>query len=269
MARGSSGGGGGGGGGFESYEMLQSGGQVDNSGKYTVSRKYYVTKETDLITTPANISVAGKIMLPSALSYQKIGPSIWEKTIEFSAPLKSTDTGVVKNLSGGAGGAANQEGRLQMETSATLLEISQHPEKQDLKERWNGEIVNGKLVFGETYTEQGTGTSGGKPKPNPMFGVTHFYSPEATIRHSYSTDVLSAQIWKGVFCIVDTDKVPGQFPAFPDYTNKKGVVLKHHWQILMPQISIVGGRYEITNTYKLLPLMTDDAAAALNKRALS
>ena len=91
MARGS-GGGTGGATNFTSVEMLQSGGQVDNSGRYTVNRKYHVSSEADLITTPGNISVGGKSMIPSALSYQKVSGGVWEKMIEFSAPVKAADT---------------------------------------------------------------------------------------------------------------------------------------------------------------------------------
>jgi hypothetical protein len=262
MARGSSGGDAGGGSGFQSYEMLQSGGQVDNSGKYTVNRKYYVTQESDLVTTPQSIQVGGKNMQPSALSYQKIGPSVWEKTIEFTAPLTSTETGVVRKLSASAGG---EEGRLQMEVSARFEDISQHPEIEFLKEKYNGKVVNGKVTFEETYTEQGTGTSGGTPKKNPFFGVRYFYTPSATVRHTYTVDEMPPDIWAGVFCIVETNKLPGGFPPFPEYTNKKGVTMKHHWQIQMPQIALVGGRIEITNTYTLLPLMTPEAAQDYNK----
>jgi hypothetical protein len=267
MARGSSGGasGGSGGGISSGTEMLQSAGQIDNSGKYTVSRKYYVTNENELITTPANISVGGKTMLPSSLSYQKIAGGVWEKTIEYTAPLQSTDTGVVRKLS--SSGNAQQEGRLEMDVSADRGEIEKHPEKDFLMKNYNGRIENNKLVFPETYTEQGTGTSGGTPKPNPLFGVRYYWKPAATVRHTYTRESISGDIWKGVFCIVDTDKLPGQFPPFPEYTTKDGTTLKHHWMIGMPQIAIVGGRYEITDTYKLLDLMTDSAAAALNKIA--
>jgi hypothetical protein len=263
MARGSGGGGGGGASAFQSYEMLQSGGQVDNSGKYTVSRKYYVTQETDLVSTPLSIEVGGKSMKPSALSYQKIGPSVWEKTIEYTAPLTSSETGVVRKLS--TTGSGGEEGRLQMEVSSKLEDISRHPEIEFLKEKYAGKTENGKVIFPETYTEQGTGTSGGTPKKNPFFGVRFFYTPSATVRHTYTVDQMPANIWAGVFCIVETGKLPGGFPPFPEYTNKKGVTMKHHWQIQMPQIALVGGRIEITNTYTLLPLMTPEAAQDYNK----
>lgn len=262
MARGSSGGGGKGTA-FQSYEMLQGAGAVDNSGKYTVSRKYYVTSEDDLITTPQSISVGGKAMFPAGLSYQKIGPSVWEKTIEYTAPLNSSETGVVKKLSAASSGG--EEGRLQMEVSAEFKDIALHPEIEYLKQKYAGKTVNNKVVFEETYTEQGTGTSGGAPKKNPFFGVRFFYSPSATVRHTYTVDQMPPNIWAGVFCIVDTEKLPGGFPPFPEYTNKQGVTMKHHWQIQMPQIALVGGRIEITDTYTLLPLMTPEAAQDYNK----
>jgi len=263
MARGSSEDKGGQASGFQSYEMIQSSGQVDNSGKYTVSRKYYVTEEADLVSTPQSIQVGGKNMQPSALSYQKIGPSVWEKTIEFTAPLTSNDTGVVRKLNT----SGVEEGRLQIEVSSKLEDISRHPERDSLMKKYAGKIVNGKLIFEETYTEQGTGTSGGQPKKNPFFGVRFFYTPSATLRHSYTVDQIPADLWEGVFRIVETNKLPGGFPPFPEYTNKEGVTMKHHWQIEVPQVAIVGGRIEITDTYTLLPLMTPQAAQDYNKIA--
>jgi len=260
MARGSNGGSEGGAA-FASVEMLQSGGQVDNSGKYTVSRKYYVTNETDLITTPASISVGGKTMLPSALSYQKISGGVWEKTIEFTAPLKATDTGVVKSLSTGS----TDEGRVQLEVSAELAEIELHPEIEELKKKYNGKVKNNKVIFEETYTEPGTGTSGGSPKKNPFFGVRYFYQPSATLRHTYSLEKMPLDLWSGVFKIVPTEKLPGGFPPLADYLNKEGTTLKYFWQIQMPEVAVVGGRVEITDTYKLLTPRTQEAAEDFNK----
>ena len=244
-------------------EMLQSGGQVDNSGKYTVSRKYYVTSEADLITTPASISVGGKTMLPSALSYQKISGGVWEKTIEFTAPLKSTETGVVKSLSDNS----SAEGRVQIEVSAELAEIELHPEIEELKKKYNGKVKNNKVIFEETYTEPGTGTSGGAPKKNPFFGVRYFYQPAATLRHTYTLDKMPTNLWDKVFKIVPTEKLPGGFPPLDDYLNKEGTTLKYYWQIQMPEVALVGGRVEITDTYKLLTPRTEDAAKDFNQIA--
>jgi hypothetical protein len=248
---------------FASVEMLQSGGQIDNSGKYTVSRKYYVTNEADLITTPAQIQVGGKTMLPSALSYQKISGGVWEKTIEFTAPVKSTDTGVVKSLSTDTA----DEGRVQLEVSAELTEIELHPELEDLKKKYNGSVKNNKVQFSETYTEAGTGTSGGSPKKNPFFGVRYYYAPGATLRHTYTLDKMPRDLWSGVFKIVPTDKLPGAFPPLDDYLNKEGATLKYYWQIQMPEVALVGGRVEITDTYKLLTPRTEEAAKDFNQIA--
>lgn len=246
---------------FVSVEMLQSGGQVDNSGKYTVSRKYYVTSEADLITTPGSISVGGKQMLPSALSYQKISGGVWEKTIEFTAPVKSSETGVVKALSADSA----VEGRVQIEVSAELAEIELHPEIEELKKKYNGKVINNKVQFSETYTEQGTGTSGGTPKKNPFFGVRYFYQPSATLRHTYTVEKMPQNLWAGVFKIVSTDKLPGGFPPLDDYLNKEGTTLKYYWQIQMPEVAVVGGRVEITDTYKLLAPRSEQAAQDFNK----
>jgi hypothetical protein len=265
MARGSDGGAGGGNN-FKSIEMLQSGGQVDNSGKYTVSRKYYVTEESDLITTPASISVNGKSMSPSALSYQKISGGVWEKTIDFTAPAKSSETGVVKALS--ATDKKQLEGRMQMDVSAELAPIEQHPEITDLIKKYNGTTQKGKVIFPEKYREAGTnGTAIGPLKTNPFFGVRYYYQPAATLRHTYTLEKMPADIWKGVFCIVKTEQLPGGFPPLDDYLNKEGATLKYYWQIQMPQIALVGGRIEITDTYTLLKPMTEKAAQDFNKIA--
>jgi hypothetical protein len=245
---------------FSSIEMLQGGGQVDNSGKYTVSRKYYVTNEEDLITTPQSISVGGKAMYPYSLSYQKISGGVWEKTIEFSAPLKSTDTGVVKSLSI----QTNQEGRVQIEVSAELKEIELHPEIEEIKKKYNGTVKNNKIIFPEKYTEIGTGTSGGSPKKNPFFGVRYFYAPSATLRHTYTLDKMPTDLWDKVFKIVPTEKLPGGFPPLADYLNKEGATLKYYWQIHMPEVALVGGRIEVTDTYKLMTPMPESAAADFN-----
>jgi hypothetical protein len=265
MPRGSNGGTGGGAT-FASIEMLQSGGQIDNSGKYTVSRKYYVTKEADLITTPGSISVGGKTMLPSALSYQKITGGVWEKTIEFTAPVKATDTGVVKALS--TSDSKQYEGRLQMDVSAVPAPIEQHPEINDLIKKYNGTTQKGKVIFPEKYREKGTtGTSTGPLKTNPFFGVRYYYQPAATLRHTYTLEKMPQNIWAGVFCIVKTEQLPGGFPSLDDYLNKEGATLKYYWQIQMPQIALVGGRIEITDTYTLLKPMPETAAADFNKIA--
>jgi hypothetical protein len=265
MARGSDGGTGAGNN-FTSTEMLQSGGQIDNSGKYTVSRKYYVTSEADLITTPQSISVGAKTMFPSALSYQKISGGVWEKTIDFTAAVQATDTGVVKALS--ANETKGYEGRLQMDVSAVPAAIEQHPEINDLMKKYNGFTKNGKVIFPEKYREPGdTGTTTGALKTNPFFGVRYYYQPNATIRHTYSVEKMPANIWAGVFCIVKTEQLPGGFPPLDDYLNKEGASLKYYWQIQMPQIAIVGGRIEITDTYTLMQPRTEQAAQDFNKIA--
>lgn len=250
---------------FASIEMLQSGGQVDNSGKYTVNRKYYVTKEEDLLTTPASISVGGKAMFPAGLSYQKISGDVWEKTIEYTAPVKSSDTGVVKSLSTND---VTAEGRLQMDVTAELAPIEQHPEINDLIKKYNGTTQKGKVIFPEKYREIGTtGTATGPLKTNPFFGVRYYYQPSATLRHTYTLEKMPANIWGGVFCIVKTQQLPGGFPPLDDYLNKEGATLKYYWQIQMPQIALVGGRIEVTDTYTLLKPMTEKAAKDFNKIA--
>ena len=262
MARGS-GGGGDKGNSFESIEMLQSGGQIDNSGKYTVNRKYYVTKEADLITTPGSISVGGKYMNPSALSYQKIGGDVWEKTIEFAAPVKSSETGVVKSF----GTKKQVEGRVQMSVSAELAPIEDHPEISFLIRKYNGSVRGDKVFFGKTYSEVGTGTSGGAAKPNPFFGVRNYYQPAATLRHTYTLEKMPENLWQGIFKIVRTGDLPGGFPSLADYLNKDGAALVYFWQIQMPEVAIVGGRIEITDTYTLLKPRPASAAQDFNNIA--
>ena len=259
MARGS-GGGTGGATNFTSVEMLQSGGQVDNSGRYTVNRKYLVSSEADLITTPGNISVGGKSMIPSALSYQKVSGGVWEKMIEFSAPVKAADTGVVQTL----GSTSGSEGRVQISVSAQLAPIENHPEITTLKQKYNGQSRDGKVTFSETYTEVGTGTSGGTPKKNPFFGVRYYYQPAATLRHTYSLDKMPTDLWSGIFKIVKTSALPGGFPPLDDYLNKEGTNLVYYWQIQMPEVLVYGGRIEITDTYTLLPPMPSGAASDFN-----
>lgn len=250
---------------FASVEMVQSGGQVDNSGKYTVSKKYYVTSEADLITTPGSINVGGKMMVPAGLSYQKISGGIWEKSIDFTAPVSATETGVVTKLKGAR--QPEQEGRLQLEVSAELAPIEQHPEIDDLLKKYNGTTEKGKAVFPKTYTPTGTGTSDGNPKTNPFFGVRYYYQPSATLRVSYTADKMPGNLWAGVFCIVTTEQLPGGFPPLNDYLNKEGASLKYYWQIQMPQVAINGGRIEITDTYTLLRPMTEEAALDFNNIA--
>jgi hypothetical protein len=205
-------------------------------------------------------------MLPSALSYQKISGGVWEKTIDFTAAVQATDTGVVKALS--ANEAKGYEGRLQMDVSAVPAAIEQHPEINDLMKKYNGFTRNGKVIFPEKYREPGdTGTTTGALKTNPFFGVRYYYQPNATIRHTYSVERMPADIWAGVFCIVKTEQLPGGFPPLDDYLNKEGASLKYYWQIQMPQIAIVGGRIEITDTYTLMQPRTETAAQDFNKIA--
>jgi hypothetical protein len=248
---------------FKSVEMLQSGGQVDNSGKYTVSRKYYVTNEADLLSTPGNISAGGVAMFPTALSFQKIAGGIWEKTIEFTAGVGTTQTGVVSKLTKNK----KDEGRIQLETSAEQVRIEDHPEIEDLKKKYNGIVKDNVVVFPPTFTGQGTGTSGGGEKPNPMFGVRYFSKPAATLRHTYAVNAMPSALFDRVFKIIETRNLPGGFPDIADYANRAGVNLKYYWQIQVPQVSINGGLFEITDTYTLKGPFTAEAAADLNKIA--
>jgi hypothetical protein len=243
---------------FNSVEMLQSGGQVDNSGRYTITRKYYVTDQNDLLTTP---ELGG--MRATALSYQKIAGGIWEKTIEFAAAVGSSQTGVVSKLSQDG----KDEGRLLLETTMQQLPIEEHPERDDLIKKYNGSVQNGKIIFSATYSGQGTGTSGGTEKPNPMFGVRYFSAPAATLRHIYTATVIPSNLFGRVFKIIETNNLPGDLPDLPDYANKAQVNLKYYWQIQMPQVSISGDLIEITDIYTLTKPMTAEAAADLNRIA--
>jgi hypothetical protein len=249
---------------FGSVEMLGGGGQIDNSGKYTVSKKYLVTSESDLMTTPSSILVGGKSLQPSALSYQKISGGVWEKSIDFTAPAKASETGVVRVQQT----RGNEEGgRIQMEVSAELAPIEQHPEIADLMKKYNGTVQKDRVIFSENYVESGTGTSGGTPKKNPFFGVRYYYQPSATLRHTYTVDKMPGGIFDGVFCIIKTEQLPGGFPPLADYLNKEGATLVYYWQIQMPQITLNGGRVEITDTYTLLKPMTEEAAQDFNNIA--
>ena len=249
--------------GSNSLEMLQSGGQVDNSGKYTVTRKYYVTEESDLLSAPSSYGVGGVQMKATALSWQKISGGIWEKTVQFSAAVGSSNTGVVSKLSD----QGKDEGRVVLETTIQQLPIEQHPEIDDLKKKYNGTEQNGKVIFPASYSEQGTGTSGGTEKPNPMFGVRYFSAPAATLRHTYTATAIPGNLFDRVFGLVETNKLPGRFPDLLAYSNKAGVNLNYYWQFQVPQVSISGDLIEITDTYTLTKPMTKQAAMDLNKLA--
>ena len=245
----------------DDYEMIQSGGQVDNSGRFTVSRKYYATNEGDLLKTPDNIDYAGQTMIPSSLSFQKISGGIWEKNIEFTAAVGASQTGVVRSLST----VGNDEGRVQLEVSAELAPIEQHPEIDQIIKKYNGFAEKGKVLFPKTYTGTGTGTSGGSPKPNPFFGMRYYYQPSATLRHTYSVNQMDQNLFRNVFKILDTKSLPGGFPDLTAIANRAGVTLKYFWQIQMPQVTVTGERIEITKIYTLLKPMTQEAAEDMNK----
>jgi hypothetical protein len=120
------------------------------------------------------------------------------------------------------------------------------------------------VYFPKTYTEVGTGTSGGNPKANPFFGIRHYYQPAATLRHTYALEKMPDNLWTGIFKIVKTEDLPGGFPSLADYLNKDGASLVYFWQIQMPEVAIVGGRVEITDTYTLLKPMLSAAAQDFN-----
>ncbi|NCX04818.1 MAG: hypothetical protein EBW68_03445 [Actinobacteria bacterium] len=243
------------------YEMIQSGGQIDNSGRFTISRKYYATNEGDLLKTPGNIDYAGQKMIPSSLSFQKISGGVWEKNIEFTAAVGASQTGVVRSLST----VGKDEGRVQLEVSAELAPIEQHPEIDQIIQKYNGFAEKGKVLFPKTYTGTGTGTSGGTPKPNPFFGMRYYYQPSATLRHTFNVNKMPSNLFANVFKIINTKSLPGEFPDLTDLANKAGVTLKYFWQIQMPQVSRVGDRIEVTNTYTLMKPMTQEAAEDMNK----
>jgi hypothetical protein len=75
---------------------------------------------------------------------------------------------------------------------------------------------------------------------------------------------MPGNLFEKVFKIIETSKLPGSFPSLADYANRAGVNLKYYWQIQIPQVSINGGLFEITDTYTLKGPFTAEAAADLN-----
>lgn len=235
-------------------EMLGETGQIQDTGSFTISKKYFVALAdlAQLQTVPA--PPAG--FRAKSLSYVKITGG-FEKTVVFESFTASTSSPVVENRAG-------VEGRFELESQDEFRPIEAHPDIAYLVDKYQGQEKGGKVNFPREYTPKGGGGlgSGGGKQRNPMFGVFFFPVISAIFRHTFQVQEIPTDIW--TTCGKVIMQLPANFPSPPDWiareaTGTQSTPNKSCWLTLSPQIARRGGAYEIVRAYRLLgPNETSD-----------
>lgn len=233
------------------HAMLQASGQIQNTGRYSMRKSYLVTDSASLTSVPE----IPPLFRPTAISWQAIGPNIYEKTVEFESFVRAPAGGGIGGGGGGGGGVvenlAGVEGRFELDTQDELYPIEGHPNIETILKKYSGKIVDGKAVFEQKYNPGGSsGLEGGSgQKGNPMFGKKYYTKPTAIFRHIQQTQSIPSDVWNNVGKQVSS--LPAGFPNPPADTNEKGEPVEYSWICMSPQIYRRGNAYEIIRSYKL------------------
>jgi hypothetical protein len=244
MARGSGGGSGGGAGGPTGpvVEMLGESGELNNQGRVTVRKKYFVANAADLGKTP---ELSG--YRPTNISYNKIGGGAYEQFVDYTAQVSSEQSGVVEKLQG-------LEGTFEMFTSYESRPIELHHNIAKLSIDYGGYFTpDGFAKWPPTYIPGGGGggLSSGEAVPNPMFGVTRYKDVTMTFRHTYNASAVPRAVYDKAGKVVVN--LPAGFPTPKGPVNKEtGKEIKRRWMMQMPAVSREGNSYRIVQEYVLL-----------------
>ena len=70
-------------GGSDETEMLELQGNAERTGRYTISKTYYVDKESDLLVVPP----PPPKMQAVGITYRRLGGGVYEKTVIYEGSL--------------------------------------------------------------------------------------------------------------------------------------------------------------------------------------
>ena len=225
--------------------MLGTSGNIQNTGKYTIRKKFYTSALSDLTQVPTPPSG----FRATSINWRALGGGAYEQEVDYEYQVSSMESSLVETSNG-------VEGRFELDVQDDLLPLAAHPNIRKIVEQYSG-IVDpntGKVTFPPTYTpKNGSGGLGGggegSIKTNPMAGKLYYTKPAATFRHIQQTSQIPTDIWSNVGKKVSA--LPAGFPSPPSYTNDKGEEIKYYWIVMSPQIYRRGGAYEIVRSYKL------------------
>lgn len=247
MARGSSGGSSPGAPSGAVVEMLGESGELSNQGKTRVRKKYLVQNEADLVKVP---TIQG--FRATQVGYNKISGGVYEQNVDYAAQLTNGQApGIVEKLGG-------LDGTFEMVCSYEVKNIELHPKIVELREKYGGYIdSNGDTKWPPFYTPiDGSGLSSGKPKRNPLNGVTRYKDTSMTFRHTYYVTNVPRSIYEKAGKQVLN--LPAGFPTPPGPKDDEGKELKRRWLMQIPAISREGNSYRVVQDYVLLDPITGD-----------
>lgn len=240
-------------------EMLGRTGNIQNTGKYVIRKKFYTSNEADLTRVPEPPSN----FRATAINWQAIGGGAYEQTVDYEYLINSQQGDLVETTQG-------VSGRFELDVQDELFPIAAHPNIRELITKYKGtvDVSTGKVTFPPTYTPAGGGGLGGGGgaggvRTNPMAGKLYFTKPAATFRHIQQTDAIPRNIWNNVGKKVA--RLPAGFPNPPDFSNANGETIKYFWVVLSPQIYRRGNAYEIVRSYKLSEPGAPDELYALDQ----
>jgi len=241
MARGSGGGGGGGGAATHTgIEMLGGGGGMDNRGKTTINKKYFVTNSSELQSAPI---ISG--YLATNISYTRINDTAYEQNVVYEAQSDASGAGTTVWLQNGV------KGTFEMFCSFETKPIALHPRIESLKQKYQG-FPDGATIYFPYYYIDGTagGLSDTKPAKNPMYGVTHYKEPSMVLRHTYFSKTLSSGIWDVTGRV--TTKLPANLPIPKGDLDDQGKEIKRQWMMQAPSVTRQGEAWQVVQEYVLL-----------------
>ena len=241
MARGSSRGGGGGGGpSGPVVEMTGESGELNNTGRARIRKKYFVTNEADLAKVPDLTGYRA-----TNITYNKIGGGAYEQNVEYTAQVDAAVSAVVETLGG-------LNGTFEMFTSYESHPIELHPKIDKLSVDYGGYFTpDGFAKWPPFYTPtSGGGLGSGTQVRNPMFGVTRYKDVSMTFRHTYYVKNVPRSIYDKAGNIVTN--LPAGFPTPKGPVDKDGKEIKRRWMMQMPAVSRDGNSYRVVQEYVLL-----------------
>jgi len=222
-------------------EMLGTGGGVDARGKTTVTKKYFVTDASQLETAPVLTGYSA-----TAINFVKIKETPYEQTVQYEAQTDNSGASTTVWLQNGV------KGTFEMFCSFESKPIELHPRIDKLSVDFGGYFTfDGYAKWPPTYTPtSGGGLGTGTPIPNPMFGVTRYKEITLTLRHSYYTKNVNANIWDTAGRVVT--KLPAGIPIPKGEKDKDGKEIPRRWMMQAPAVSRQGEAWQVVQEYVLL-----------------
>lgn len=244
MSRGSSyNDGAGGGAGGTGVEMIGGGGGFQATGKITLNKKFFVTDEAKLNTAP---KIEG--FEATQINFTRINDTAFEQNVTYEAQQAggNSETGGVVWLQQGV------RGTFEMFCGFESKAIELHPRIDKLSVDFGGYFTpDGFAKFPPTFTPSANGgLSSGNATKNPMFGVTRYKEVTLTLRHTYFTQELTADIWNTTGKIVD--KLPAGIPIPKGEKDKDNKRIPRRWMMQAPAVSHQGQAWQVVQEYVLL-----------------